>query len=194
MQLPGKRQREDADYEFVFFAYQENSGQGLEMIRFNVWFLLELYGCWMELALVSSGWFVFAALGSGQPFVCSCSWLAQRSSLLPLEAVGALLPGGGLGVLLHPRRPVLSQQETEGGHPQVRGRRAAAVTSPTTVTTLNSCLLVCFRINVGGKLLTNHLKEIISYRFVFSGSDEPKTNRSCFHIIFLCFQAASCDG
>lgn len=50
----------------------------------------------------------------------SSRWLSQRSSLLPLQTVWVMLPGGGLWVLLHTHRPLLPQQETESWHPQVR--------------------------------------------------------------------------
>ncbi|KAK0132876.1 Actin-related protein 6 [Merluccius polli] len=52
---------------------------------------------------------------------------------------GAVLPGGGQWIFLHPHHALLPRDEDEGGNLQVW-------------------------INVGGKLLTNHLKEIISYR------------------------------
>jgi len=51
--------------------------------------------------------------------VCVLSWLPGCSPLLPLSPVGSLLPPGGQRLLLHPHRPLLSQQEDEGRHPQV---------------------------------------------------------------------------
>lgn len=113
------------------------------------------------------------------------SGFSQCSRILPLGTFPAVLPPGGQRLLLHTYRPLLPWQQNEGRHPQVKARNngsairdiiSVAVGGIELVLTSESgwiirggaVMLTChppsFRINVGGKLLTNHLKEIISYR------------------------------
>lgn len=156
------------------------------MIRFNVWFLLDLFGCWMELALVSSGWFVGCCCCSGIRSTLRVFLQLARSALITTSTPSRQSSAAWWWTRGSPSPTSPRTVAARNWRRASAGQRAPSCSRDITDNSndTNSCLLVCFRINVGGKLLTNHLKEIISYRFAFSGSDELKTNSSCFHIIF----------